>query len=80
MNAWPVPTEARDAFEKIVDSHIIRDFNVWDVDGTRLDPESIPLKLPGALVECCFGIIHYSFTKDDSFSGTHPNPRLLFLP
>ncbi|KAJ6472600.1 hypothetical protein C8R45DRAFT_1104055 [Mycena sanguinolenta] len=69
MKAWPVPTEARDAFEQIVDSHIVRDFNVWDVDGTRLDPESIPSKLPGALVECYFGIVHHSFDKDDAFSG-----------
>ncbi|KAJ6613332.1 hypothetical protein B0H10DRAFT_1951595 [Mycena sp. CBHHK59/15] len=66
---WPIPTEYRDALEKIYDTHVVRDFLVFDVDGSRLSPLNIPSKLPGALVECSFGIKHLSFGGSDSFSG-----------
>ncbi|KAJ7618847.1 hypothetical protein DFH06DRAFT_1236618 [Mycena polygramma] len=56
-------------FKKITDSHVIREFKVFDVDGSLVEPSDIPSKLVGALVECSFGIVHYSFGNDDSFSG-----------
>ncbi|KAJ7364746.1 hypothetical protein DFH08DRAFT_950309 [Mycena albidolilacea] len=65
----PVPTECRDTVKELAESHVVRDFVVWDVDGTRLAPEAIESKLPGALVECYFGIEHRSFGGTDSFSG-----------
>ncbi|KAJ6490798.1 hypothetical protein C8R47DRAFT_1215061 [Mycena vitilis] len=66
---WPVPSECREQLQKIKDSHVIREFRVFDVDGSIVDPSNIPSKLVGALVECSFGIIQYSFGSDDSFSG-----------
>ncbi|KAJ7803505.1 hypothetical protein B0H14DRAFT_2613209 [Mycena olivaceomarginata] len=65
----PVPTECRDAVKQLAESHVVHDFVVWDVDGTHLAPEAIEPKLPGALVECYFGIEHRSFGGTDSFSG-----------
>ncbi|KAJ7607023.1 hypothetical protein DFH06DRAFT_1347667 [Mycena polygramma] len=66
---WPVPSECREQLQKIKDSHVIREFRVFDVDGSIVEPSDIPSKLVGALVECSFGILHYSFGDDDSFSG-----------
>jgi hypothetical protein len=66
----PVPTECRDTVKQLAESYVVRDFVVWDVDGTRLAPEAIKSKLPRALVECYFGIEHRSFGGTDSFSGT----------
>jgi hypothetical protein len=42
---------------------------VYDTDGSIVEPLDIPSKLLGALVECSFGIVHYHFGTDDSFSG-----------
>ncbi|KAJ6459701.1 hypothetical protein C8R47DRAFT_1081210 [Mycena vitilis] len=66
---WPVPSECREQLQKIKDSHVIREFRVFDVDGSIVDPSNIPSKLVGVLVECSFGIVQYSFGSDDSFSG-----------
>ncbi|KAJ7608042.1 hypothetical protein DFH06DRAFT_1379351 [Mycena polygramma] len=66
---WPVPSECREHLQNITDSHVIREFKVFDVDGSLVEPSDIPSKLVGALVECSFGILHYSFGTDDSFSG-----------
>ncbi|KAJ7654060.1 hypothetical protein DFH06DRAFT_1330159 [Mycena polygramma] len=55
---WPVPTEGRDALEKIYDTHVVRDFIVFDVDGSRLSPLDIPSKLPGAGSDTFSGIIN----------------------
>ncbi|KAJ7309184.1 hypothetical protein DFH08DRAFT_823608 [Mycena albidolilacea] len=68
IKMWPVPTECRDELAKIAGSHVIRPFMVYDTDGSIVEPLDIPSKLLGALVECSFGIIHYHFGTDDSFS------------
>ncbi|KAJ7874238.1 hypothetical protein B0H14DRAFT_3437907 [Mycena olivaceomarginata] len=69
IKTWPVPTECRDELAKIAGSHVIRPFMVYDTDGSIVEPLDIPSKLLGALVECSFGIVHYHFGTDDSFSG-----------
>ncbi|KAJ7045299.1 hypothetical protein C8F04DRAFT_1174261 [Mycena alexandri] len=69
ISTWPVPTECREALEKIVDTHVIREFLVFDVDGSRVAPFDIKSKLQGALVECSFTLGHHAFPDNDSFSG-----------
>ncbi|KAJ7693497.1 hypothetical protein B0H14DRAFT_3897925 [Mycena olivaceomarginata] len=69
IKMWPVPTECRDELAKIAESHVIRPFIVYDTDGSIVEPLDIPSKLSGALVECSFGIVHYHFGTDDSFSA-----------
>ncbi|KAJ6610122.1 hypothetical protein B0H10DRAFT_1954153 [Mycena sp. CBHHK59/15] len=69
ITTWPVPLECRELMESIYKSHSIREFVVFDTDNTRVDPINIPSKLKGALVECSFKLVHYSFGNDDSFSG-----------
>jgi hypothetical protein len=70
IDSYPVPTECRESLEKIAGNYVVRDFVVWDVDGKRIPPQDISSKLPGALVECYFGITHHSFGGDDTFGGT----------
>ncbi|KAJ6624212.1 hypothetical protein B0H10DRAFT_1943402 [Mycena sp. CBHHK59/15] len=69
ITTWPVPLECRELMESIYKSHSICEFVVFDTDNTRVDPINIPSKLKGALVECSFKLVHYSFGNDDSFSG-----------
>ncbi|KAJ7745331.1 hypothetical protein B0H16DRAFT_1856285 [Mycena metata] len=69
ISAWPVPTECREELAKIVDSHVVRDFLVFDVDGSRVAALDIKSKLQGALVECSFTLNHHLFPDYDSFSG-----------
>ncbi|KAJ6540837.1 hypothetical protein DFH09DRAFT_1317044 [Mycena vulgaris] len=45
----------------------IREFVVFDIDDSRIDPLDIARKLKGALVETSFKLIHYCFGGDDSF-------------
>ncbi|KAJ7035094.1 hypothetical protein C8F04DRAFT_1259453 [Mycena alexandri] len=45
IRSWPVPSECRDALEKITDTHVIRPFIVFDVDGTPIEPTEISSKL-----------------------------------
>ncbi|KAJ7816707.1 hypothetical protein B0H14DRAFT_3877769 [Mycena olivaceomarginata] len=69
IDSYPVPTECRESLEKIAGNYVVRDFVVWDVDGKCIPPQDISSKLPGALVECYFGITHHSFGGDDTFGG-----------
>ncbi|KAJ7037488.1 hypothetical protein C8F04DRAFT_1232618 [Mycena alexandri] len=49
IRSWPVPTECRDDLEKIVDTHVIRPFLVFDVDGSAIAPMDITSKLKGLI-------------------------------
>ncbi|KAJ7498315.1 hypothetical protein B0H11DRAFT_2225949 [Mycena galericulata] len=69
LRSWIVPRESQESLEEIYDTHVIREFRVFDTDKTRVKPRDIPSKLAGALVECSFTVEHNSFPKDDSFSG-----------
>ncbi|KAJ6565419.1 hypothetical protein B0H10DRAFT_2445108 [Mycena sp. CBHHK59/15] len=69
IETWPVRTEARDELASITNSHSICAFNVFDTDHSLIDAVDIPNKLKGAIVECSFGVIHYSIGGDDSFVG-----------
>ncbi|KAJ6506124.1 hypothetical protein DFH09DRAFT_1289131 [Mycena vulgaris] len=67
ITTWHVPIEHRENLEGIKKDYIIRDFVVFDIDHSRIDPLDIARKLKGALVECSFKLIHYCFGGDASF-------------
>ncbi|KAJ6561397.1 hypothetical protein DFH09DRAFT_1479697 [Mycena vulgaris] len=67
ITTWPVPIEHRENLEGIKKDYIIREFVVFDIDHSRIDPLDIARKLKGALVETSFKLIHYCFGGDDSF-------------
>ncbi|KAJ7018769.1 hypothetical protein C8F04DRAFT_1277153 [Mycena alexandri] len=49
ISIWPVPMECHEALEKIVDTHVIWEFLVFDVDGLCVALFDIKSKLQGAL-------------------------------
>ncbi|KAJ7122519.1 hypothetical protein C8R43DRAFT_959230 [Mycena crocata] len=71
IESWPVPGNCVRDLDKIKENWMIRDFRVFDIDRTAVEPLDIPSKLvPGTLVECAFKIEHHSFTNQDAFGGT----------
>ncbi|KAJ7091751.1 hypothetical protein C8R44DRAFT_750388 [Mycena epipterygia] len=55
VRTLPTPSSStyRDALQSIAETHVLREFIVFDTNNSRVDPEDIPTKLkPGALLEC----------------------------
>ncbi|KAJ7122720.1 hypothetical protein C8R46DRAFT_1253561 [Mycena filopes] len=81
IRSWPVPTECRDALEKISDTHVIRPFLVFDANNARItNPFDIASKITGALVECQFTLIHHGIGDSDSFCGEIQQVTILRPP
>ncbi|KAJ7036333.1 hypothetical protein C8F04DRAFT_1258185 [Mycena alexandri] len=66
ISKWPVPSAYKDHLAAIVNTHDVRLLTVYDVDETLVAPASVEKMLRGALVECTYKIMHYSFEKEGS--------------
>ncbi|KAJ6576348.1 hypothetical protein B0H10DRAFT_1963488 [Mycena sp. CBHHK59/15] len=66
---WPVHSHLRGALENIVQKYAVREFPVYDTDHQRVEAANVEAKMRGALVECSFRVLHYTFNGEDSFVG-----------
>ncbi|KAJ7180905.1 hypothetical protein C8R46DRAFT_1070912 [Mycena filopes] len=80
IRSWPVPTECRDALENISNTHIVRPFLVFDINGDRVNPQDIASTITGALVERHFNLVHHGFGDSDSFCGEIQQVIVLRVP
>ncbi|KAJ6617936.1 hypothetical protein B0H10DRAFT_2218108 [Mycena sp. CBHHK59/15] len=66
---WPIHVHLHGALENIVQKYAVHEFPVYDADHQHVEAANVEAKMRGALVECSFRVLHYTFNGEDSFVG-----------
>ena len=82
FEGWPVKpdSEWRKELDNVKETHDIYPMQAFGRDGELIHPSSYVKKLPGAIVDLSFTIIHYDFDKSSRMCLHMTELRVLVAP